>query len=295
MHIGMKLLAGYAEREDAASLFQDVDNPFAAIRDLGMTFVETGILHHWDADLYRRTAREATNHGLRLNLHPYLREERALNRFAAHGENVPRAALEWALELAAEVSAIQGAPCMVVFHAPSFNERRLAPHERTPREAFIPRVQAIFLWIQDRIRTQRYDIRVSSEHQLPAGAREANLIGETYDELIRTVEGTEFGLCWDTGHSFIGTQKLGIPLYPPRAYLEKVAHVHLHDVTDGRDHQPIIFDGVPVEQHLRLLKEAGFDGDINLELSARRVVEAGGFREIMPRCVERVRRAWHAP
>ena len=82
------------------------------------------------------------------------------------------------------------------------------------------------------------------------------------------------------------------PLEPTDEFLKRVRHVHLHDVQGREDHHPLSDGEVPYRKHLVRLRDAGFNGDINLELPLRNILRYGPYREVMADNVRRVWEAW---
>ncbi|HEY9765455.1 MAG TPA: TIM barrel protein, partial [Chroococcales cyanobacterium] len=105
------------------------------------------------------------------------------------------------------------------------------------------------------------------------------------------IEGIQ--ICWDMGHGVMNSLRYGLPKDPPEGFVQRVGHVHLHDITKGRDHHPLLYGHTPYRKYLRRLKHAGFDGTINLELSASGINRAGQFSQVLGACVHKVLKAWH--
>lgn len=81
--------------------------------------------------------------------------------------------------------------------------------------------------------------------------------------LVTEINHPRLGICWDTGHDI----RHGVSEDPPKEWLERVVHVHVHDIDDsGEDHFPLVFGKVPNERWVQLLMEANMEGTITLEL-----------------------------
>ncbi len=81
--------------------------------------------------------------------------------------------------------------------------------------------------------------------------------------LVTEIDHPRLGICWDTGHDI----RQGVSEDPPKEWLDRVVHVHVHDIDDsGEDHFPLVFGKVPNERWIQRLMEAGMDGTITLEL-----------------------------
>ncbi len=87
--------------------------------------------------------------------------------------------------------------------------------------------------------------------------------------LVTEIDHPRLGICWDTGHDI----RHGVTQDPSKEWLERVVHVHVHDIDDrGEDHFPLVFDRVPNEHWIQLLMDAGMEGTITLELKGGNLV-----------------------
>ena len=293
MQIGTKLESDYTEKEDWQALFEGIDNPIAAIRELGMEFIEFPMRADFEEAGHTALVERNMAEGLLTDLHPYLTGEINPGAFVDEDGNACREFVLRALKLADWTSRRQGQTCVLVFHAASNYTTKELPIANESRAFYLERSQRFFEWVERAVAEMGLDVRPVSEFQLP-GNEPFFRIGETFEEVLATVDGAGLGLCWDTGHSYLGTLRKGGAVYPPPAFVERVAHVHLHDVQNGHDHRPIGHDTVPYRDHLRLLKDAGFDGQINFELSPAGIAEVGDYRPVLAECARRVREVWDA-
>jgi sugar phosphate isomerase/epimerase len=87
--------------------------------------------------------------------------------------------------------------------------------------------------------------------------------------LVTEIDHPRLGICWDTGHDI----RHGVTQDPSKEWLERVVHVHVHDIDDsGEDHFPLVFDKVPNGHWIQLLMDAGMEGTITLELKGGNLV-----------------------
>ena len=292
MLLAMKLDHEYAKRPDYAELFAGFDDPLDQIRDLGMGFIEFPIQEGFaEADCHRLVEANVAA-GLLTDFHPYLTGEHNPGAFEDVEGNVCREFVTRTLELADWVSRAQGAPCVLVFHGASNYVTRELPIADEPREFYQRRTMDFFRWIELTVAVRRLDVLVVSEFQLPGNEPSFFRIGENFDELMLCVEGTEIPLCWDTGHAYLGTLRKGLPEFPSQKFIDRVRHVHLHDVKGNRDHQPIPRGVIPYADYVRSLRDAGYGGHINFELTAEGILSAGDFVSVMAECVRSVREVW---
>ena len=47
--------------------------------------------------------------------------------------------------------------------------------------------------------------------------------------MVRKIPGKKIGICWDMGHSYSNVVNHKFPLFPPKEFLERVIHTHIHD------------------------------------------------------------------
>lgn len=120
-------------------------------------------------------------------------------------------------------------------------------------------------------------LTLALENRAPGKADTAK-IGESWEELaavIEEVNEARLGICWDMGHDVLHDRRH----LPQRSWLEKVVHVHVHDVDEhGTDHYPLVFDRVPYKQWLPALAGTGFAGCITLELKGSQLAAWDGQR-----------------
>ncbi|MEA1978365.1 MAG: TIM barrel protein [Chloroflexota bacterium] len=87
--------------------------------------------------------------------------------------------------------------------------------------------------------------------------------------LVTEIDHPRLGICWDTGHDI----RHGMTQDPSKEWLERVVHVHVHDIDDsGEDHFPLVFNKVPNKHWIQLLMDAGMEGTITLELKGGNLV-----------------------
>ncbi len=92
--------------------------------------------------------------------------------------------------------------------------------------------------------------------------------------MVKKIPGKKIGICWDMGHSYSNTVNYNHPPFPPKEFLERVTHTHIHDLgPTGRTHWPFKENNVPLKENIELLKSFGYKGVDNLELSFDRFSE----------------------
>jgi len=80
------------------------------------------------------------------------------------------------------------------------------------------------------------------------------------------------GLCWDMGHAWSNYGRGIIAEYPVPEFIKGAIHTHIHDLYPGTDatHWPLTCGTIPIFNNVKLLKESGYKGLYNLELSPER-------------------------
>ena len=98
-------------------------------------------------------------------------------------------------------------------------------------------------------------------------------LGGTYAEVVEMARaaGPEVGITWDLGHTTWNHQQGLDRLWPGPAFLERVAHVHVHDVgANGRTHFPLDQARAALEGFVERLKGVGYSGLWDLEVYPER-------------------------
>ncbi|MBW3623360.1 MAG: TIM barrel protein [Armatimonadetes bacterium] len=298
MHIGTKLERSYRQSEDAQAAFGD-EEPLAAIRELGMEFVEWPLTPEFDEEEAWALAESCWEHGLRANLHPYLRDTVDTANFEDCEGNECRGLLRRYLAFADRISEAQGHPCVVNLHPPC--SRYAVSEIPTSHRRRILVLRSLFFhqWLDGLLEREGWNVTVTAEVQLAADPEEDFVrLGDHYRELLFCLGGVRrIGTCWDMGHSTINHTRYRnemYPLEPTDEFVKRVRHVHLHDVHGREDHHPLSDGDVPYRRHLTRLRDAGFAGDINLELPLRKILQHGPYREVMADNVSRVQDAWES-
>jgi sugar phosphate isomerase/epimerase len=251
---------------ERSSKIQDLiragNDPLYMIRDAELAYVEIS-LRHEKLDHAALAADVIAFHqaGLQVNLHPYYE----VRGFGTASENpYLRPNLEAVLVIAGEIAQQEGRPVILNFHAASGKRA-------TQREVLLNHSFAFHDWLMETAAVFKADVLITTEHQLPP---EPNLdrqrIGDNFAELLdlkahQPADG--FGLCWDMGHSTMRTAHYGDNLFPPKAFLPLVKHVHIHDVDLRQpvDHCLIGEGDAPLGDFVMSLLEVGYQGGWTME------------------------------
>jgi sugar phosphate isomerase/epimerase len=98
-------------------------------------------------------------------------------------------------------------------------------------------------------------------------------VGDSKRELLALVSCSSVsrvGICWDIGHD---ARNGGTAT--PAGFIERVTHVHVHDLSPhGEDHHPLLYGNAPFGAALRHLRHGGYEGSVILEVNGQFVGRA---------------------
>lgn len=98
-------------------------------------------------------------------------------------------------------------------------------------------------------------------------------VGTSFSELCQIAELADcptLGFCWDMGHGLANHVSYGASVSPPKEFLERVTHTHIHDLDErGRTHGPLGTESL-IASMVHQLVESDYDGIYNLELEPTR-------------------------
>lgn len=289
--IGVKVPLDWASSKEWLAL-DCAATPQAVFSEMGFDYLEFGV-GNLDSDEERERLKRQADHCARAELgvafHPYLGGPSRVARFN-NGPECRRSVdrLLRNAQLAAEKAQTR---VPLVFHPA---EESYDPEQRTPatlRRELLQTSRHFAAYLDEQTQKLGPSISVALEHQVPPHPDE-NLIrtGDTAKELLAVVRGTDLPLCWDTGHYLLAMERHGQSPAPPREFLTRVAHVHLHDVVDDRDHRPVSEDSAQLRRWMEELHQTGFTGRITLEYEPDGVVDGGGPGKVAKESLRLVRK-----
>ena len=130
---------------------------------------------------------------------------------------------------------------------------------------------AMLRTLSDRIIEKGYPLRIAleNERRLPDKS-EGDSLSLVLDSVER-VDRANVGICFDMGHfAWYVAQGLGYPDgMPPKKFLERVIHTHIHAYAEGQTHFPLENWAEPVSAYVQALDRDYF-GIYNLELEPPR-------------------------
>lgn len=301
MLLGTKAHLNHATRNDyRAALGPDPMSLYRAVRDAGLGFLEWPLAPRMDHDALWRLVNDAAEHGIRSHFHPYPEGEVDGSRFEDRSNNPCRRSLEEQLRFAHQVGLAGGYTPIVNLHAGNPEREGPLSVDLAARERSLPRCAALFRWISRFREAEGLRVQVTNEVQQAAGPSATFFrFGDRFSELLAMVQDAPgIGLCWDMGHSTLNHGLWGGPEYPldpPAEMLALVRHVHLHDIDpSGQDHLPLVYGAVDWPRYLPALRESGYTGAINLEMTPPMVADVGPYQGLMALSAAKVRAAWEA-
>jgi sugar phosphate isomerase/epimerase len=124
--------------------------------------------------------------------------------------------------------------------------------------------------LDDFITKDNLPVKLALENQR---SKKTNDPGKSFieiEEMWKDINKTNVGICWDMGHCFANylIDNSIYPLFPHKKFTKAAIHTHIHDLgPDGRTHWIFKENRVPLADNVSQLKDAGYSGIYNLELS----------------------------
>ena len=167
--------------------------------------------------------------------HPYTTGGADPAAFTPTRKETVRQAFEQVVTTANALKQTSDTPLALTYHPGS-----VTGEEQPDREELVERSSEFFAMADEVLADFEDELRVVAETQLPASRDSATTrIGDVPEESIVMAENRQHvGVCWDTGHYILSSERLDSPTFPPSSLIQSVEHMHLHDVREGTDHQP---------------------------------------------------------
>lgn len=281
----MKLDADFDRDARYRELYGTADVP-SRLRDLGVEAVEIPLGTESDHDHIVRQARRCRAAGLRVSFHPYSEGSPANPAHFGGASSEPAALHARLLAMAAAVAAEQGETVVNIHPA-------AVADDGGSRQARVDRSVRFFSWAQQWCGEHARQVRPVAELQIaPDAAEQIIRIGDTPSELAEVVTRSGVGACWDVGHAVINHRRFGTAADPPAGLLDRIAHVHCHDV-DEADHRPPRHGDAPWRRFLERLAATGYAGTVVIEVTPPAFLAAGGIGAV-EEALDAVRAAAHA-
>jgi len=152
-------------------------------------------------------------------------------------------------------------PLMITLHPYKGNKEKEAYRIQTVK--FIKQ-------LSDKIKEFNIPIILALENQRNKGFIDPGTSFYEIEQMWKEIERSNVGICWDMGHCYANylIDKSIYPLFPNDKFTKQVTHTHIHDLgPDGRTHWIFKENIVPLADNIRQLKNMGYSGVYNLELS----------------------------
>ena len=127
--------------------------------------------------------------------------------------------------------------------------------------------------LSDKIIENNIPIILALENQRNKGFIDPGTSFSEIEQMWKEINRSNVGICWDMGHCYANylIDKTIYPLFPHDKFTKQVTHTHIHDLgPDGRTHWIFKENIVPLADNIEHLKNMGYSGVYNLELSFER-------------------------
>jgi sugar phosphate isomerase/epimerase len=137
-----------------------------------------------------------------------------------------------------------------------------------------------------------FPISVAVEINREKGIIDPSTRYENLVEICRRVDHPALGIGWDLGHTCSNVLRGLIPKEPPREFIERVIHSHIHDLgRNGQTHWPLGMGTLPLDFYMENLRSVHYTGYHTLELYPERFINVLPARERILESIEILDRA----
>ncbi len=275
MRVGIKMSSGWNAETAWSVIASDFPGFLSQLQAIGIKNIEFSLWNKsslnelgpaFEIEQIEAYAEMVIGAGLQISLHPYSHiDHRGPSHFAPETQGQVIAHMESVIDYGHRLAIRQKTQAHIIFHAAEclgIWEDDSMSHELV-RPLLLSRSRNYFKKANDYAQKIRANVRLFCEI-VPTPSRGMR-IGDRPSEVYTMIQGTGIDICWDTGHYDISSRSLGFPLFPEHQFLKSVGHVHLHGVSNGRDHQPATQDDAYLHRCLELLRSVSFDGPVTLE------------------------------
>lgn len=292
--LGVKLPPTNATGFKWKKLLAPFDDPLQFLFEVGVDYVEYPVGHlddNGEAELIYEAASACGKLGMGVAIHPYVSGK---HNPANYSENSPcHTTMRRALHLAKRAHEATGKKTIVVFHPAAMSYDAETDLDKL-RQRLLDRSRAFARELERESAAAGPGVMAVLEHQVPPNPDEQLIrIADNFEALLAVTRDTSVPLCWDTGHYLLAVERHGQDLYPPQEFVDRVEHVHLHAVTEGRDHRPVVTESEVPRNYLQSLWRRGFTNGITLEYSVEGLDEAGGLKKVVEESASLLRK-WSA-
>lgn len=240
----------------------------------------------WDKRIIQ--IREILKRGLDVTIHTGFEGDYNIALFTPDSKNITYQEYFKIFEKCNLIASEKGSACIVNFHGATETP------EISDFRALMKRTVEFTKWAFEVIVQKNWQVKLAvellpqtstSKHVLEG---KVGLLPQELLELWQKVGEKELRFCWDLGHYQINLNN-GLDIKPDLEFLEKVTHVHLHDLCDGTDHLPLKFGGVPYKDYLGFLSGNKEDIKVVLELDYTLTSNCGKAYNLLFESLEKVK------
>ncbi|MCF7914044.1 MAG: sugar phosphate isomerase/epimerase [Spirochaetaceae bacterium] len=124
------------------------------------------------------------------------------------------------------------------------------------------------------IKKEKYPISFAVEINREKNKNDPSTGYENLIEICRQVDNPKIGIGWDIGHTYYNVCNSYIPKDPPREFIERVVHTHIHDLnSNGQTHWPLVTGNLPLKFYLQKLQSVAYNQYHTLELYPERFID----------------------
>ncbi len=122
-----------------------------------------------------------------------------------------------------------------------------------------------------KIENAKVPTRIALEINREKGIKDPSTTYECLVEICDRVNSPLLGIGWDIGHTYSNILNGHISLKPPKEFVEKVIHTHIHDVGKNNEtHWPLTTKNIPLDVFVGELESVHYDGFYTLEIYPER-------------------------
>lgn len=259
--IGLSLPYAYlAGREDAPfyHAFGSVDKSLALFKKHGVYSIEIrAIGPATDAMIVMKIAHQIWDAGFELTVHG------ELPVYPVKGDDL--SVIFPALHMLSEPLRKRGQIAMVPLHA----YQQVDGDGATLADQSVASLKQLVALCEKQEQPYRFAVELNRSKKTVDPAVTYEGVLDIHDRVAHPL----LGICWDFGHTYSNVSRGLLAPVASASFVENVCHTHIHDLSEtGVTHSPLTEHRLPLQAYVTLLKDAGYQGVWNLELSPERFV-----------------------
>lgn len=234
------------------------DTALPALREAGIQFIELrSVVEKIPTDLVKTAADHVWDNGLLLTAHGTLPRN--------FEKRSPRELDPAFLNLAEYFAKRQSGVLIITVHAYG--------GKRGKSNLFKEETIAISAKMCDWMDELGLPVKFSLELNRSKGLHDASVTYRGVLEMVNAIGHPRMGICWDLGHSFANTIRGVHHELPPQFFMQRVNHVHIHDISRSGTHSSLTCSKIPLRNMLTCMRDHDYDGILNLELNHSKLGE----------------------